>query len=105
MSRLAAFRWDLVCARARHLRHDRRQQSDPLSNLAGDWDPVSVRHGRRDRRPPDPLRLILRRPTPLYDVTFHLPTAKGGTRNSSADRLFGVGWGLGGFVPAPGSSR
>ena len=73
-------------------------------NLAGDWDPslAFVMVGAIGVHL-ILFRLILRRPTPLYDVTFHLPTAKGlDAKLLGGSALFGVGWGLGGFCPGPG---
>lgn len=48
-------------------------------------------------------RLIVRRNSPLFDVTFHLPTRKDiDGRLVAGAAIFGVGWGLGGFCPGPG---
>jgi uncharacterized membrane protein YedE/YeeE len=49
------------------------------------------------------LRLVLRRPRPLFASTFQLPerTAIDG-RLLLGSALFGVGWGLGGVCPGPG---
>lgn len=48
-------------------------------------------------------RLILRRRSPLFDASFHLPTRKEiDPRLVAGAAIFGVGWGLGGFCPGPG---
>lgn len=48
------------------------------------------------------FRLILRRPHPLYEAGFHLPSARRiDARLIGGSALFGVGWGLGGFCPGP----
>lgn len=48
-------------------------------------------------------RLITKRPTPLFDARFHLPTRKDiDVRLVLGAALFGAGWGLGGYCPGPG---
>lgn len=48
-------------------------------------------------------RVVVRRRSPLFDTTFHLPTRKDiDARLVLGAALFGVGWGLGGFCPGPG---
>jgi uncharacterized membrane protein YedE/YeeE len=45
-------------------------------------------------------RFVLRRPSPLLDRTFHLPTAKNlDAPLIGGSALFGVGWGIAGFCP------
>ena len=47
-------------------------------------------------------RIVLRRPSPLFDAKFHLPTRKDiDLRLVLGAALFGVGWALGGFCPGP----
>ncbi|NKC32007.1 DUF6691 family protein [Falsiroseomonas selenitidurans] len=47
-------------------------------------------------------RLVLRRPRPLFDTRFHLPTATDlDTRILLGPAIFGIGWGLAGFCPGP----
>jgi uncharacterized membrane protein YedE/YeeE len=72
-------------------------------DVAGDWDPslalvmvgaIAV-HAVL-------YRLILRRPAPLLDASFHVPVR----RDVDAPlvvgaAIFGVGWGLGGVCPGP----
>ena len=73
-------------------------------NVMGDWDPslafvmvgaIGVHLGL--------YRLILRRQSPLFCHSFHLPTKKDVdpylVRGAA---IFGVGWGLGGVCPGPG---
>lgn len=46
--------------------------------------------------------IVLRRPAPVLDTAFHLPTKQdldGKLLTGAA--TFGVGWGLGGFCPGP----
>lgn len=48
-------------------------------------------------------RLIARRPSPLFDRRFHLPTRKDmDVQLVLGAAIFGVGWALGGFCPGPG---
>jgi uncharacterized protein len=73
-------------------------------DFAGSWDPsllfvmggaVSVYFVLH--------RVVLRRPRPFFDATFHLPTRKDlDGRLLAGAALFGVGWGLVGYCPGPG---
>lgn len=47
--------------------------------------------------------LVRKRPSPLLDTKWHVPTRKDvTTRLVLGSILFGIGWGLGGFCPGPG---
>lgn len=49
------------------------------------------------------LRLIVKRPAPLLDTHFHVPTRRDiDLRLVGGAAIFGVGWGLAGFCPGPG---
>lgn len=73
-------------------------------NLAGEWDPslafvmvgaIGVHLAL--------YRLILRRSSPLFGDTFHIPNRRDiNPKLVGGAALFGVGWGLGGFCPGPG---
>jgi len=46
--------------------------------------------------------LVKRRPSPLLDTKWHIPTRKDVTpRLILGSALFGIGWGLAGFCPGP----
>lgn len=48
-------------------------------------------------------RLIRRRPQPLLDVSWHLPTRRDlDARLLGGAAIFGAGWGLAGYCPGPG---
>ena len=48
------------------------------------------------------LRLAKRRPAPLFEERFHLPTRRDiDSRLVVGALLFGVGWGLAGYCPGP----
>lgn len=48
-------------------------------------------------------RILRRRPAPVFDTKWHLPTRKDiDPKLVLGAALFGVGWGLGGYCPGPG---
>lgn len=47
-------------------------------------------------------RLVLKRPHPLFDTRFHMPTRRDiDVRVIAGPAVFGIGWGLAGFCPGP----
>lgn len=47
-------------------------------------------------------RLIRKRSSPLFETEFHIPLTKSiDIRLIGGAALFGIGWGLGGYCPAP----
>jgi uncharacterized membrane protein YedE/YeeE len=49
------------------------------------------------------FRLITKRPYPLFDAKFHIPTRKDiDARLVLGAAIFGIGWALAGFCPGPG---
>lgn len=48
-------------------------------------------------------RVLLRRPAPLFERKFHLPSRRDiDGRLIIGAAIFGIGWGLGGYCPGPG---
>jgi uncharacterized membrane protein YedE/YeeE len=49
------------------------------------------------------FRFVLRRPAPLFEQSFQVPTAQDIDRRLVAGAvIFGVGWGISGYCPGPG---
>src|SRR3990167_8933169 len=72
-------------------------------DLLGDWDPTLVFvMGAAVAVTLLSFRFVLRRPAPLFDASFHLPTRRDiDYRLVVGSLLFGVGWGLFGYCPGP----
>jgi len=70
-------------------------------DVAGSWDPsLAFVMGGALATAFVGYRLVLRRPAPLTDATFHLPTKTDlDARLIGGSALFGVGWGIAGFCP------
>lgn len=72
-------------------------------DVAGHWDPsLAFVMGGAVLVYAPLFRLVTRRPAPLFDPSFHLPTR----RNIDARLVvgacgFGIGWGLAGYCPGP----
>ncbi len=70
-------------------------------DLAGTWDPslIFVMAGALVTTAIG-YRLVFGRATPLFDQSFHLPSARTlDARLIGGSAVFGVGWGLAGFCP------
>lgn len=70
-------------------------------DVAGAWDPsLAFVMGGALIVTAIGYRLVLRRPRPLLDTTFRLPTARRlDTPLLAGAAVFGVGWGITGFCP------
>lgn len=84
------------------------QMTDPRKvlnflDLAGTWDPsLLLVLGGATGLALVAFRLVLRRPTPLFDARFHLPEVTVvDARLLAGSALFGIGWGLAGYCPGP----
>ncbi len=72
-------------------------------DLAGSWDPslAFVMAGATATAFLG-YRLVWRRPAPLLDTAWHIPTGRRiDARLMTGAALFGIGWGIGGFCPGP----
>ena len=81
-------------------------------DVAGNWDPSLIFvMGSALVVTFIGYRIVLRRPAPIIDATFHLPdNPRIDARLLGGAAVFGVGWGIAGFcpggaIPALGSGR
>jgi len=72
-------------------------------DLAGDWDAsLLLVLGGAVCLSTVLFRVLLRRPAPVLDDHFHLPTSSViDARLLTGSVLFGIGWGLAGYCPGP----
>jgi uncharacterized membrane protein YedE/YeeE len=72
-------------------------------DVFGDWDPsLAFVMGGALLVYGIGFRLIMGRPKPVFEASFHLPTRRDvDGRLLGGAALFGIGWGLGGFCPGP----
>jgi uncharacterized membrane protein YedE/YeeE len=70
-------------------------------DIAGTWDPsLAFVMGGALLVTAIGYRFVLRRPQPLFDRAFHLPTARNlDPALIAGSAAFGVGWGITGFCP------
>ncbi|WP_404404572.1 DUF6691 family protein [Pelagibacterium halotolerans] len=70
-------------------------------DFAGTWDPsLAFVMGSALAVTAIGYRFVLKRPTPLFDKSFHLPTARQiDTPLVAGAAIFGIGWGITGFCP------
>lgn len=78
-----------------------RARALAFMNIAGVWDPTLLLVlGGAVGVTVIAFRFVLRRPNPILDSTFHLPTRKDIDRPLITGAvIFGVGWGIAGYCP------
>ena len=72
-------------------------------DIAGTWDPsLAFVMGGAVTVTFIGYRLVWRRPAPLFERAFQLPTARQiDLRLVGGSALFGIGWGIAGYCPGP----
>jgi hypothetical protein len=72
-------------------------------DLAGNWDPtLAFVMGGAVLVTVISFRFILKRPTPILNGKFYVPTRKDIDKPLLiGSALFGIGWGIGGYCPGP----
>lgn len=72
-------------------------------DVAGDWDPsLLLVLGGAVGVTVVAFRFILRRPSPVLESAFRLPSARDvDGRLVVGAAIFGIGWGIGGYCPGP----
>ena len=70
-------------------------------DIAGTWDPSLIFvMGAALLVAVIGYRLVLKRPRPVFDIMFHLPTRRDlDPALIGGSALFGIGWGIAGFCP------
>jgi uncharacterized membrane protein YedE/YeeE len=72
-------------------------------DIAGNWDPtLAFVMGGAVAVTAIAFRLVLKRPTPIFNGKFYVPTRKDiDSPLLLGAALFGIGWGIGGYCPGP----
>ena len=70
-------------------------------DIAGTWDPSLIFvMGAALLVAVIGYRLVLKRPRPVFDIMFHLPTRRDlDPALIGGSAIFGIGWGIAGFCP------
>ncbi len=70
-------------------------------DIAGTWDPSLIFvMGAALLVSGIGYRLVLKRPRPVFDIMFHLPTRRDlDPALIGGSAIFGIGWGIAGFCP------